>query len=243
MDGIDQVQQMRRAKVNKRVFAIGNGESRKSIDLNELREFGIIYGCNALYRDFQPDALVCVDPAIKTEIWNTDYLLENKAYFKDWTDAKPLPKYGGDVILPTQPGVLDSPKKIINSNDVVAKKFTDDAFRIGYASGPASVLISCIEEEPDEVYLIGHDLYTTTEYFNNVYKDTENYLESSNDPTPPDNWISQLKRTFDDFGAGNHKHLVQFYIVNSLKEQVEEWKLLANIHYITLDEMWKRLNR
>ena len=40
----------------KRVFAIGNGESRKSIDLNELRPHGIIYGCNALYRDFQPDA-------------------------------------------------------------------------------------------------------------------------------------------------------------------------------------------
>ena len=67
-------------QANKRVFALGNGESRKSINLNELREFGIIYGCNALYRDFQPDALVVVDPAMKTEIWNTDYLLENKAY-------------------------------------------------------------------------------------------------------------------------------------------------------------------
>jgi len=153
-------------QANKRVFAIGNGESRKSIDLDELREFGIIYGCNALYRDFQPDALVCVDPAMKTEIWNTDYLLENKAYFKDWTDEKPLPNYSGTVVLPTTPGVLDSPKKIINSNVVIARKFPEDAFRIGYASGPASVLIACIEEEPHEVYLIGHDLYTTTEYFN-----------------------------------------------------------------------------
>ena len=51
---------------NKRVFAIGNGESRKPIDLNELRPHGIIYGCNGLYRDFQPDALVCVDPRMKS---------------------------------------------------------------------------------------------------------------------------------------------------------------------------------
>ena len=237
MDGIDPVQQMRRAKVNKRVFALGNGESRKTIDLNELREFGIIYGCNALYRDFKPDALVAVDPAMKTEIWNTNYLLENKAYFKDWTDAKPLPKYGGDVILPTQPGVLDSPKKIINSNDVIARKFPDDVFRIGYASGPASVLIACIEEEPDEVYLIGHDLYTTTEYFNNVYKDTGNYLGARTPPCPPDNWITQLKWCFNDFNT------IQFYHVNPLKQQPEEWKHLVNIHHITFDEMWTRLNR
>ena len=233
--GINRVQLMTQA--NKRVFAIGNGESRKSIDLDELREFGIIYGCNALYRDFQPDALVCVDPAMKSEIWNTDYLLENKAYFKDWTDEKPLPNYSGTVVLPTTPGVLDSPKKIINSNVVIARKFPEDAFRIGYASGPASVLIACIEEEPHEVYLIGHDLYTTTEYFNNVYKDTKNYLGARTPPCPPDNWITQLKWCFNDFNT------IQFYHVNPLKQQPEEWKHLLNIHHITFDEMWTRLNR
>ena len=179
-----------------RVFAIGNGESRKDLNLDELYEFGIIYGCNALYRDFTPDALVCVDPAMKTEIWHSDYLLENKAYFKDWTDAKPLPKYSGSVILPTMPGVLDSPKKVINSNDVIEKRFPDDVFRSGWASGPSSVMISCIEEEPEEVYLIGHDLYTTTEYFNNVYKDTTNYMGARTDPCPPDNLDNTIEMVF-----------------------------------------------
>ena len=64
--------------VNKRVFALGNGESRKSVDLNKLYELGIIYGCNALYRDFEPNALVVVDPKMKEEIWETDYLLTLK---------------------------------------------------------------------------------------------------------------------------------------------------------------------
>jgi hypothetical protein len=35
----------------KRVFCIVNGESRKGIDLSQLRPHGKIYGCNALYRD------------------------------------------------------------------------------------------------------------------------------------------------------------------------------------------------
>tara|TARA_Y100001951_G_C11163893_1_gene196355 strand:+ start:74 stop:664 length:591 start_codon:yes stop_codon:yes gene_type:complete len=196
---------MRRARANKRVFAIGNGESRKDLNLGELYEFGIIYGCNALYRDFQPDALVVVDPKMKEEIRKTDYLLKNKVYFKE-------------------------------EHDVISRKFPDDVFRWGYASGPTSVLIACIEEEPDEVYLIGHDLQSPNEYFNNVYKDTENYLESNTPPCPPDNWITQLKWCFNDFKT------IQFYKVSSLMK-VNEWDEIENIHYITFDEMWKRLNR
>ena len=33
------------------IFCIGNGESRKDFDLEQLRPFGKIYGCNGLYRD------------------------------------------------------------------------------------------------------------------------------------------------------------------------------------------------
>ena len=68
-------------------------------------------------------------------------------------------------------------------------------------------------------------------------------MGSLSDPTPPYNWISQLKRTFDDFGVGSNKEPIQFYHVNPLKEKHEEWKDLVNIHHITLNEMWKRLNR
>ena len=47
-----------------RVFCIGNGESRKGLDLESLRPLGKIYGCNALYRDFAPDVLTAVDHGI-----------------------------------------------------------------------------------------------------------------------------------------------------------------------------------
>ena len=49
-------------------FVIGNGESRRGYDLTKLKEFGPVYGCNALYRDFIPDVLVAVDEAMIKEI-------------------------------------------------------------------------------------------------------------------------------------------------------------------------------
>lgn len=49
-------------------FIIGNGKSREAFDLSSLKPFGKIYGCNALYRDFEPDYLVAIDEAITEEI-------------------------------------------------------------------------------------------------------------------------------------------------------------------------------
>ena len=43
-------------------FIIGNGVSRKPIDLHQLKGEGTIFGCNALYRDFPDyDYLVSID--------------------------------------------------------------------------------------------------------------------------------------------------------------------------------------
>lgn len=52
----------------KRAFIIGNGPSRKGFNLDILKGHGTIYGCNALYRDFDPDYLVAIDEDIIKEI-------------------------------------------------------------------------------------------------------------------------------------------------------------------------------
>jgi len=68
-------------------FVIGNGTSRKKFDLNKLVDKGIMYACNAVYREFLPNVLIAVDPKMvheivakraqfDTEVW-TNY---NKAY-------------------------------------------------------------------------------------------------------------------------------------------------------------------
>ena len=68
-----------------KAFCIGNGESRKGFDLEQLRPHGKIYGCNALYRDFTPDVLVAVDHGVCHEIYNSGYCQKNEAWFRDWT--------------------------------------------------------------------------------------------------------------------------------------------------------------
>jgi len=68
-----------------RVFCIGNGESRQSIDLIKLRPHGKIYGCNALYRDFTPDVLTAVDHGIMHEIYQSGYCDKNETWFRNWT--------------------------------------------------------------------------------------------------------------------------------------------------------------
>ena len=71
-------------KTNK-VFVLGNGESRKGIDLDALRTKGPVYGCNALYRDWAPDALICVDHGMMHEVYDSGYALDNKCYFRAWS--------------------------------------------------------------------------------------------------------------------------------------------------------------
>ena len=69
----------------KRVFCIGNGESRQGFDLEQLRPHGKIYGCNAIYRDFMPDVLTAVDHGIMHEIYHAGVAQKIPCYFRDWT--------------------------------------------------------------------------------------------------------------------------------------------------------------
>ena len=69
----------------KRVFCIGNGESRQGFDLDKLKPFGKIYGCNAIYRDYMPDVLTAVDHGIMHEIYHAGVAQKIPCYFRDWT--------------------------------------------------------------------------------------------------------------------------------------------------------------
>ena len=52
----------------KPAFVIGNGQTREQFDLERLRGKGTTYGCNAVYRDFDPDYIVSLDRIISEEI-------------------------------------------------------------------------------------------------------------------------------------------------------------------------------
>lgn len=77
-------------------FVIGNGISRKSIDLNSLVGQGRVYGCNALYREFTPDVLVATDTPIATQIQESGYAKTNRFYTR-----RPISQSGA-LALPTK---------------------------------------------------------------------------------------------------------------------------------------------
>ena len=54
-------------------FIIGNGESRNIFPIEDLKGKGIIYGCNAIYRDHPKlcDHIVSVNPAMFEELGTT----------------------------------------------------------------------------------------------------------------------------------------------------------------------------
>ena len=72
--------------MTKKVFIIGNGESRKDFDLTKLREHGKIYACNAYYRDNPlPDVLIAVDSTMTHEIYHKNIAHKIPCYFREWT--------------------------------------------------------------------------------------------------------------------------------------------------------------
>jgi len=54
------------------VFVLGNGPSRKNIDISKLD--GTIIGCNACYRDFIPDVICAIDAGIRVILLTLDMM-------------------------------------------------------------------------------------------------------------------------------------------------------------------------
>ena len=74
-------------------FVLGNGQSRAAVDLRRIKSLGSIYGCNGLYRDWEPDCLVATDRPIAEAIQRSGYAKKHRFYTR-----KPLPDLGAQVV-------------------------------------------------------------------------------------------------------------------------------------------------
>ena len=112
-----------------RAFVLGNGISRQAVDLNQLRPLGKIYGCNGLYRDFEPDYLVATDRPISDTIQNSGYSASHKFYTR-----KPIPGLGA-LPVPKQyhgnsSGPIATALAALNGNQTV--------YMLGFDMGPVA---------------------------------------------------------------------------------------------------------
>jgi len=108
-------------------FVLGNGLSRQAIDLTVLKTLGRVYGCNAIYREFEPDVLISTDTPISERIQHEGYSQMHIHYTR-----KPLPDSGAMRIAQKYFGYSSGPV-------AVAQAALDGAvavYMIGFDMGP-----------------------------------------------------------------------------------------------------------
>lgn len=76
---------------NNVAFVLGNGTSRRNIDLRQLNKHGKIYACNAIYREFTPDYLIAVDAKMVKEIVQKGWHLRNQVWTNPNKDVRTTP--------------------------------------------------------------------------------------------------------------------------------------------------------
>jgi hypothetical protein len=160
------------------MLVIGNGESRKGIDIDSLN--GPKIGCNAIYRDFSVNHLICADKRMMKEVLDAGVNNNSLVYTReDWwgefgekkrTRMVPKIPYGG-----------------MEKADLP----------INWGSGPYAVLLAATLSPC--VHLIGFDLYSKDKKINNVYKGTKNYEAEEKRAIDPSYWIYQIGKVFECF--------------------------------------------
>lgn len=173
------------------IWVIGNGESRRTINLNNIN--GVTIGCNAIHRDFVCDKIVAVDRRMVKEV------LSNPSYQHTpiYTRSQWAPQFSSYKNVHTVPKLPYD-----------GKLRSDDPWH--WNSGPFAVLLGCLEQA-DTVNLLGFDLYSLQNKVNNIYKNTENYNSSDSAPVDHSYWLHQLKQLFASFP---NKKFIQWQLSN-----------------------------
>jgi len=70
-------------------FALGNGRSRQGLDIQRLRSYGLVAGCNRIYQEEEVDILVSTDRQMAAEIEDSGYARTHEF----WT-RRPRPDSG-----------------------------------------------------------------------------------------------------------------------------------------------------
>ena len=190
------------------MYVFGNGESRTSVNIDKLE--GTKVGCNAIYRDYTMDHLICVDRRMVQESLDNDANEHSYIYTReDWvgrfnaTRVRSVPK------LP-----------------YVGTQRWDEPFQWG--SGPYAVLLAAKLCNDRTVHLVGFDLHSTSTTVNNVYKDTSNYDSSDKRAIDPRYWIHQIGMVFKYYTK------INFIVHHDNFELPDSWKLL-NVSVDSLD--------
>jgi hypothetical protein len=108
-------------------FVLGNGVSRRQVELDLLKSHGTVYGCNALYREFEPDVLISTDTPISMHIQQSGYSASHTHYTR-----KPLPDSGAQRVPQQYFGFSSGPIAV----GIAALARHETVYLIGFDMGP-----------------------------------------------------------------------------------------------------------
>ena len=178
---------------NKIAFVLGNGTSRKDVNHHNLKRYGTVYGCNALFREFAPDHLVCVDTKMVTEINEAQYQHKHNV----WSNRNKLTE--------RTPGI-----KILEPNK-------------GWSSGPTALMLASQQGHKVIYIMgfdyVG--LGEQQEKVNNVYAGTKNYKGINDRATYYGNWQRQTMMCINQFPKTKYYRILKSmndYIPDHLKD-------------------------
>lgn len=223
------------------IIVLGNGKSRLNFDLDELSEYAITFGCNALYRDFAPDILLTVDIPITHEILSTEYTKRNKLYTSISNSFTPEFRNQFEVermiennvtdykFLLNGVGTLDEPKHYItwyNENDLIYDfPWKDDNW--GMSAGITAIRLAHVLYPDEKIILIGFDIFGER---NNVYDGTNTY--------PPEG----TKNTGETVGfLGGFDLLTTKYNRIDIERVSYTDDKIPNVKNITEKNLWQQL--
>ena len=164
-----------------KVVVIGNGESRRHLNLQEYKSKYTLIGCNAIHRDIQVNHLICCDRRMAAEATEN---LQTK-----------------NTLIYVRPSWFHFFRKIQKNKNIrtvpelpyKGELKRDDPDHWG--SGGYAVLLAALLGF-EEIEIIGFDLYSIDRAVNNIYKDTQNYSKSNSPPVDPSYWIYQIEKIF-----------------------------------------------
>jgi len=171
-------------------FVIGNGTSRKGLELEWLKDKGIVFGCNWFFRkEFIPHVLIASDEPITQTITKVHPTYAKNNWFFTW-----FPKVGSGAKKATTP-----------------EKF---------AAGPMGAYVAADKFKAKRVFLIGIDFFgfgstdkNKNGMMNNLYHGEKHYpqdqLETSEAPTYR-NWQRRFQYTIQHFPDVEFWHVQPF---------------------------------
>jgi len=199
---------------NTQAVVIGNGESRKNLDLESLKSNYTLIGCNAVHRDITVDHLVCCDRRMVLEAVKNTNNSHCKIYTRlDWHHyfRKILKNKNVDIV----------PKLPYHSDDRSDRP-------IHWGSGPYAVLLAATLN-CSTVHLVGFDLYSKNGKINNVYKGTQNYLPPDKQAVDHSYWVYQISKVFENYAN------IEFKIYNSDDWLLPERWQRKNVEKLNID--------